>query len=106
MTARRGDIERSLAMRGRPAMWANEQEAAVLSGVPLDRYRRSVVRWEALGFPKVNPETGKRSIPAILAFWHVPQNEFTAGTIWTEETDDDDGQENWDGRAQSERRAS
>jgi hypothetical protein len=37
MTARRGKVEASLAERGRPAMWATEQEAAVLSGYSLER---------------------------------------------------------------------
>lgn len=101
MTARRKDIEQSLAQRGRPALWANEQEAAVLSGVPLDRFRCKVRQWEGCGFPKVNSENGKRSIPAILAFWNVSGNGFTASTTAYEhsEINDDDGQENWTRRA-------
>jgi hypothetical protein len=88
-------------------MWANEQEAAVLSGVPMDQYRCKVARWEARGFPTANPENGKRSIPAILAFWGFSQNLFAAAmTLDDTEANDDDGQENWGGRDQSERRAS
>lgn len=88
-------------------MWANEQEAAVLSGVALDQYRCKVARWEARGFPKANPENGKRSIPAILAFWGFPQNHFaTAMTMECLEVDDDDGQENFGGRVEGQRCAS
>ncbi len=102
MTISRLKIESSLAQRGRPAMWANEQEAAVLSGVGIETYRRKVAEWDKRGFPRTKAENGRRSIPAILAFWGLPQN-HTAGLGMTtpdiSPTDDDfeDGQENWHG---------
>lgn len=71
MTAPRGKIEASLAERGRPALWANEQEAAVLSGYPSDgvKYRAALAEMENGGFPQVNPKNGLRYIPAIIDFW-------------------------------------
>jgi hypothetical protein len=96
MSARWGKIAQSLAERGRPLMWANEQEAAVLSGVGFDSFRRKVGTWERRGFPKANLENGKRSIPAILAFWGLPQNHSSPiVTMSTSEGDDEDGQEHW-----------
>jgi hypothetical protein len=68
MTVSRGKIEKSLAERGRPAMWANEQEAAVLSGVSYDIFRTKVAEWEAKGFPPRSALNGKRFIPAIEHF--------------------------------------
>jgi hypothetical protein len=96
MSARLGKIERSLADRGRPVMWANEQEAALLSGVGPDKFRLKIRAWEQRGFPKVNSENGKRSIPAILVFWGLPLNHLTPmSMLETSEADDEDGQENW-----------
>ncbi len=69
MTVSRGKIGKSLAERGRPAMWANEQEAAVLSGMSPDRFRKAAPILEASGFPKIEPENGLRFIPGILRFW-------------------------------------
>lgn len=87
-------------------MWANEAEAAVLSGVGVESFRAKVKGWEKRGFPQVNPENGKRSIPAILAFWDLPQNHPAPGRpdlrLVEEE---DDGQENWHGH-ESQRRVS
>jgi hypothetical protein len=103
MRARRGDIEHSLAQRGRPAYWANEQEAAILSGVGMDRFRLKVKEWEVRGFPEVNAENGKRSIPRILTFWGIPSNH--SGVVVATVAEDEDGEENWDGR-QGQRQAS
>ena len=95
MSASQLGVLRSLALRGRAAMWANKQEAAALSGVNEDKFRLKAPIWEARGFPKVNPENGKRSIPAILAFWDLPQNHF--GIATHRQMDEDDGRENWSG---------
>lgn len=98
MTAPRRKIEASLAERGRPAMWANEQEAAALSGVGVQTFRQKVSAWERRGFPPINPENGRRSIPAVLAFWGLPQNPFDLDANnkpIPEESIDDDGKENW-----------
>lgn len=104
MSTRRGEIEQSLAIRGRPVLWANEQEAAALSGVGYDRFRRRIKEWEERGFPKANLENGKRSIPAILAFWAVPQNSFDAGaTAEAHPQDNDDGEENWGAAGKGQR---
>ena len=69
MTASKAKIERSLAARGRPANWANEQEAAVLSGFSPMVFRQNVRDLESQGFPRVNPINGMRFIPAINDFW-------------------------------------
>jgi hypothetical protein len=107
MRARKGKIEQSLAQRGRPAVWANEQEAAVLSGVAMDRFRSRVRTWEVRGFPKVNSENGKRSIPAILAFWNISQNHLGVEAVAdAHDTGEEDGQENWNAAGQAQRRAS
>jgi hypothetical protein len=90
---RRSEVSHSLAQRGRPAMWANEQEAAVLSGVSCDRFRILVRDWELNGFPKVNQQNGKRSIPAILAYWNFP----VGPGLYENNRDDDDGEERWHG---------
>ena len=81
-------------------MWANEQQAAILSGVGIDAYRRKVTGWEKRGFPPINPENGRRSIPGILAFWGLPLNHnatLSAVAPINAQADDDDGQENWNG---------
>ena len=97
MTTRRSKIEASLADRGRPAMWANEQEAAALSGVGVQTFRQKAASWESIGFPHVNPENGRRSIPAILAFWGLPQGNADVIVTHTPTADDADseGKENW-----------
>lgn len=71
MTAPRGKVEASLAERGRPAMWANEQEAMALSGYPIDgvKFRGALPALEAEGFPRINPRNGLRFIPAIVDYW-------------------------------------
>lgn len=69
MTAPRGKVEASLAERGRPAMWANEQEAAVLSGYSPEAFRKALPSLEKAGFPPVLPRNGQRFIPAIVDFW-------------------------------------
>jgi hypothetical protein len=69
MTAPRGKVEASLAERGRPAMWANEQEAAVLSGYSPEAFRSALAGLERVGFPQINTLNGKRFIPAIINFW-------------------------------------
>ena len=50
-------------------MWANEQEAAVLSGYPVEGFRKAVPDLEKAGFPRKLPWNGLRFIPAILHFW-------------------------------------
>ena len=105
MTAPRGKVSASLASRGRPENWANEAEAAVLSGVGVETFRAKVKAWESRGFPQINPENGKRSIPAILAFWGLPLN-HSAGPVPVTSQDDEDGQEKWNEPGQSQRRAS
>jgi hypothetical protein len=97
MTVRKREIEKSLAERGRPAMWANEQEAAVLSGVTGDAFRRKVKEWERRGFPPVNRENGKRPIPGILAFWGLPMG-WAIGAVATLpelSAEEDEGLECW-----------
>jgi len=74
MTQDNKRIGNALAVRGRPAMWANEKETAELSGVSISRFRKRVKEWEHNGFPRVHPETGKRFIPAILRFWDQTPN--------------------------------
>lgn len=68
MTAPRGKVEASLAERGRPAMWANEQEAAARCGLSADKYREKLPEMEANGFPQVFPMNGLRFIPWIDAY--------------------------------------
>lgn len=68
MTAQRAKIEASLAERGRPVDWANEQETAALCGVPYDKYRKNLADMEARGFPKVFAFNGLRFIPFIKAY--------------------------------------
>jgi hypothetical protein len=70
VTAKRAAIEISLAARGRPANWANEQEAAILVGFPADgqKFRETLPALEEAGFPPVMPFNGKRFIPAIERF--------------------------------------
>lgn len=96
-TRPRGKVEASLAERGRPAMWANEQEAAVLSGVNYETFRQKVHRWEAQGFPTVNGENRKRPIPGILAFWRLPQGAAILETAPATGvfTDEEEGLECW-----------
>jgi hypothetical protein len=97
MTARRCTIEKSLAERGRPAMWANEQEAAFLSGVNPGLFKSKVEDWEKDGFPPINPKNGKRPIPYILAYWNLPLSHM--GQIFQTESrlaaEDQEGQETW-----------
>jgi hypothetical protein len=70
MTNPRSKIESSLAARGRPALWANEQEAAALSGYSPEAFRQDLASLEKAGFPPKNPWNGLRFIPAILHFWN------------------------------------
>lgn len=81
MTAPRAKIEASLAERGRPAMWANEQEAAVLAGYGADGvdFRAAVKDLEARGFPPINPSNNKRFIPAIEAFYWAELDRLRQG---------------------------
>jgi hypothetical protein len=106
VTAPRGKIEASLAERGRPAMWATENEAAVLSGVGVETFRSKVKGWEKRGFPQINPENGRRPIPGILAFWRLPSNHSAAITRAVENDDDEDGKITFDGPARRQRQAS
>lgn len=96
MTAPRAKIEASLAERGRPVNWANEQEAAVLSGVSYPTFQAKIKGWEAVGFPLKNTENGKRSIPGILAFWRLPANHI--GRPAADQPEDDESTlERWHG---------
>ena len=69
MTTSKIKIESSLAERGRPAIWANDQEAAVLSGYTPEAFRKAVPALESAGFPQKSPWNGLRHIPSILHFW-------------------------------------
>lgn len=71
MTAPRSKVAASLAERGRPEMWANEQEACSLSGYPLDgvKFRAELPDLEKEGFPQVNRRNGRRFVPAIIDYW-------------------------------------
>lgn len=70
-TASRAKIEASLAERGRPLVWANEQESAVMSGFPADgaKFREALPEMEKEGFPRIDPRNNKRFVPAILNYW-------------------------------------
>jgi len=50
-------------------MWANEQEAAVLSGYSPEAFRAALSGLEKAGFPQVSRWNSKRYIPAIINFW-------------------------------------
>lgn len=107
MTRRRADISASLAARGRPECWANEQESAVLSGMDFDKFKQKLPKLEAGGFPKISPWNGKRFIPMIDAFWN---REAQSATSATDSGDEDERtKEKWDddtGPRTSQRRAS
>lgn len=79
MTGARAKILERLAANGRPQMWANESEAARLSGMCPRSFSRAVKSLELNGFPKRNPLNHKRNIEAILAFWNGPVNDDVAG---------------------------
>ncbi len=87
MTAPRGKVAESLAARGRPENWANEQEAAVLSGYSPENFRQALRGLEAMGFPQVNRLNGKRFIPAILNFWTCQVD--TSGVLAPKSEDED-----------------
>lgn len=78
-------------------MWANEQEAAFLSGVNPGLFKSKVKDWERDGFPPINPKNGKRPIPHILAYWNLPLG--TTGQILLTEPrvadEDEEGVETW-----------
>jgi hypothetical protein len=69
VTLPRAKISASLADRGRPEMWANEQESAALSGMDQDKYYAVLLKLEAAGFPKRSHWNSKRFIPFIEDFW-------------------------------------
>lgn len=75
MTRRRVEIAASLATRGHPAYWANDDEAAILSGMSPNAFRDWLKTPEAVSFPKSDPRNGKRRIPDILAFWGLDKGE-------------------------------
>ena len=50
-------------------MWANEQEAASLSGYSVEVFRKDLPALEAVGFPKKSKWNDLRFIPSILHFW-------------------------------------
>jgi hypothetical protein len=58
-------------MHGLSQQWADENEAAVLSGYSPEKFRQKVNTLEAQGFPPINPLNGKRPVQAILAFWSL-----------------------------------
>jgi hypothetical protein len=68
MTAPKAKVSASLAARGRPEDWANEQESACLLGLESDKYYDLLSKLEASGFPKKTPWNNKRFIPAIDEF--------------------------------------
>jgi hypothetical protein len=77
-------------------MWADTDEAAVLSGMAPEKFRAEVKKLEAKGFPQVNPINGKRSIPAILAFWKLETNDFpTLSADSHAEDEDERNKEKW-----------
>lgn len=107
MSPSKGEIEKSLTARGRPAMWANEQETAVLSGLSPSNFNVQVRKLEEMGFPKKSPLTNKRYIPAIEQFWDrqcgVTHNVYGsppqhASTGRPAEYDDSDGKESFTGK--------
>ena len=68
MTVKWHQTEVSLAERRRPAMWANEQEAAVLSGVFISTWYEKIASWEARGFPQKTLKTASEPFPPSLRF--------------------------------------
>lgn len=94
MTAPRHRIAQSLAARGRPAMWATDAEAAILSGMSIDTFKDELPDLERRGFPRKNGINGKRSIPAILDFWGL-QPEASAVIPISAEIQDEQAVENW-----------
>ena len=69
MTKARGAIAVSLAERGWREQWANEEEAACLSGLSSDAFRHKLPELEIAGFPRRNSWNGLRFTPAIEEFW-------------------------------------
>ena len=104
MTAARAKVSSSLADRGRPEMWANEQESAELSGMSPNRFKTVLPALTKRGFPPINPINGKRPIPAILAFWGLRANDpaIPPEPVETSERE----KENWDDFPQGQRLAS
>lgn len=95
MTVARTKVSASLADRGRPEFWANEQESAALSGMTADIFAKRLADLEAKGFPKISPWNGKRFIPHIIAFWEGnPQPDSTPAK--EDGQDAPEGQERWD----------
>lgn len=79
----------------------------MLSGVGVEVFRARVKTWEKRGFPQINPENGKRPIPSILAYWGLPQNHSHGPVLVAiEQEDDEDGEINFGGSKQGQRRAS
>lgn len=79
MTKPRAAVSASLAAKGHPAYWANEDEAAILSGMSPNAFKIWLRSKAALGFPKPDPNNDKRRIPDILAFWGLAPVESTRG---------------------------
>jgi len=63
-------ISASLAERGQREIWANEAEAAALSGMSMTTFYLHVRKLEKAGFPHKTACNGKRFIPAIKGFCH------------------------------------
>lgn len=103
MTAPRAKISASLADRGRPEMWANEGESAVLSGYSPEKFRAALPALEKAGFPRVTSWNGLRFIPAIEDFWRRQVDE---GVLKEPESTDQRHLENFDARSHRHRRAS
>jgi hypothetical protein len=75
----------------------------------MDEFRRKVREWETRGYPRINPENGKRPIPGIYAFFGLPLSHSPSDshhTLALNDDDDEDGQENWSARPRSQRRPS
>ena len=52
-------------------LWCNERQAAELSGMSPNHFRKMLPTLERLGFPKRNELNGKRLKHSVLLFWGV-----------------------------------
>lgn len=95
MTRARAQIAQSLAERGRPELWADDEESALLSGMTMERFRAHLTLLENEGFPKPSPWNGKRFIPAIVAFWHKENGLDALIGAASAGNHDEDGRDKW-----------
>lgn len=80
-------------MTKRAALWADEAEAAELSGMAPDKFRAHLKLLEGEGFPKPSSWNGKRYRPAIIAFWnkqHGLDTVLDSAAPWSHEDDGTD----------------